>query len=210
MGKPHKGFSKLAKFASMEFEEASERFHFDETDDEPPDGFGIAISDAFGDDPEEVFVIEGDVTCAGDLKIGSIGDYAGVYVIVGNLTVAGVLDFTQVDGAAILLVTGSLSAKTVGVSQEAQLWVAKNVEASDYIIVDTSDAGGLAAKGTASAKALISIGRMPFHIGKKPKAATKIVMRDDTPSKLAAPFNDESVRYDALMNAARKGTALMK
>lgn len=210
MGKPHKGFSKLAKFTSMPFEEASEKFHFDETDDNPPDGFNIAISDIFGDDPEEVFVFEGDVTHKGDLSLKAIGDYAGVYVIVGNLIVDGVLDYTQCDGGSVVFVTGSIKAKSVAADQEAQLWVGKNIEVADYLIAKTSDAGGIAVKGTATGKALISLGRSSVHLGKKPKTSLKMVERDSVESTLAAPFNVEDVRYEALVKAARKGTAILE
>lgn len=222
MGKPHKGFSKLAKFTSMPYEDANERFKFDESDDLPPDGFNIALSDIFGDDPEEVFVFEGDVSVKGDLAIGAVGDYAGVYVILGNLDVDGVLDFTQCDGGAVLFVTGSVKAKTIGVSEEAQLWVGKNIEATDYILASVSDAGGLAVKGTATARALIALDSETIAFGKKPKSSMKVIERtegildeDDyaavktAEDALAKPFNTEEVDYEALIKAAKKGKKLL-
>lgn len=222
MGKPHKGFTKLAKFSSMPYDDANERFKFDESDDDPPAGYIVALSDVFGEDPEEVFVFEGDVTQTGDVTIGSSGDYAGVYVIVGNLDVGGVLDFTQIDGGAVLFVTGNIRAKTVAVGRDAQLWVGKNVEASEYILADVSDAGGLAVKGTASAKALIALDSETVAFGKKPKSTMKVIQRtegilddDDFTSiklaedALAEPFNTEEVGYEALVEAAKKGTKIL-
>jgi hypothetical protein len=222
MGKPHKGFSKLAKFTSMPYEDANERFKFDEADDVPPDGYNISLSDIFGDDPEEVFVFEGDVSVKGDLAIGAVGDYAGVYVILGNLNIDGVLDFTQVDGGGVLFVTGNLKAKTIGVAQEAQLWVGKDIEATDYILASVSDAGGLAVKGTANAKALIALDSETIAFGKKPKSTMKCIERtegilDEDEYKsvktaedgLVKPFNSEEVDYEALMKAVKKGTKIL-
>ncbi len=221
MAKPHKAFAKLAQFSAISYDLANERFHLDASDDTPPDGFGIAVSDAFGEDPEHVFFREGDVKVAGDLAIGATGDYAGVYVIDGNLEVDGLLDFTQIDGAAILLVTGNLKAKNLAVAQEAQLWVAKNVEVAGYVIAGVSDAGGLAVKGLCTAKAVIVTDSEMVSFGKKPKAlviarSEGILDEDEFPKvatfddALVAPFNEEDVEHEALVKAAKKGTTLLR
>lgn len=222
MGKPHKSFSKLAKFTSVDWEDVNERFQLDESDDDPPAGYGIAVSDAFGDDPEEAFVHEGDVHSDGDIAVGASGDYAGVYIIDGDLEVGGVLDFTQVDGAAILFVTGSLRAKTVAVAQEAQLWVGKNLEVSDYILAGVSDAGGLAVKGSANAKALIVTDSEMVAFGEKPKSTMKVIARNEdildedlfpkvltTEKALVEPFGEDP-DHEELVKAAKKGKAILR
>lgn len=223
MAKSHRGFAKLAKFTATPYEAANKRFKFDASDDLPPDGFNIALSDIFGEDPEEIFVCEGDVSHAGDLAIRISGDYAGVYVIAGNLEVGGVLELTQSDGGSVMFVTGSLRARTVAVGQEAQLWVGKNLEATDYLLADVSDAGGIAVKGTASAKALIVTDSEMIAFGKKPKATMKVIQRtsgildeDDFASArlaedaLVEPFNTEEVRFEALVKAAKAGKPLLR
>jgi hypothetical protein len=220
MGKPHKSFAKLAAFEAMEFESAEKRFKLGTTDDEPPRGFGVAIEDVFGDEPEEIFVHEGNVTHAGDVTIGAVGDYAGVYIIQGDLDVAGMLDFTQVDGGAVLLVTGSLRAKSISVAQEAQLWIGKDLEVADYVLAGVSDAGGLAVKGATTAKAIIVTDSEMVAFGKKPKARiiarSSGILDEDQYKKievaeeaLAKPFDTEELEHEALVKAVRKGRTIL-
>ena len=198
MAQTHPSFAALTSFETLDYASADERFEFDLTDDDPPEGFNIALSDVFGEDPQEIFVHEGDVSIAGDVRIGANGDYAGVYVIDGDLEVNGLLQFVQVDGGAVLLVTGSLRATHLSVEQEAQLWVGKHVAVEGYILAGVSDAGGLAVKGETHAEALIVTDRESLGFGTEPQA--RILQR----TMLAAPFNSE-LDHEALVQAVREG-----
>jgi hypothetical protein len=149
--KSHRSFSKLAKFTAIDREDADEQFALGEVHED------WALEDLFGDEPETIFVHDGDVE-VGKLTIDVSGDYAGVYVIDGDLTV-GALEFTVSDGAAVLYVTGSMRAKSVALVHGAQLWIGKNLKVDGSLRDETSDAGSLLVKGTTRAKETIRVGR---------------------------------------------------
>ncbi len=222
MGRPHKGFRKLSTWTAIPFTEAGERFELadGQSDEPPPRGFDLALEDIFGEEPEEVFVHEGSVRCAGDVAIGSSGDYAGVYVIDGDLEVEGLLDFKQVDGGAVLLVTGTLRARSVSVAEEAQLWVGGALEVAEYILAGVSDAGGLAVKGPTTARAIIATDGGTLAFGKKPRA--RVIERSEgtldeeafrkrelAEAALVSPFNTEELDHEALVRAVKKGKPIL-
>lgn len=218
MSSPHSAFAALTELHPVSFEEASERFHLEAADEPPPEGFNIAVSDALGEDPEEVFLHEGDVRTEGDVTISIVGDDAGMFIIDGDLDVPGILSLEQVDGGSILLVTGTLRAKTVALSGSAQLWIGKDVQVSDYILSDLDDAGGLAAKGEGQAKALVATDRGSVLFGKKPKMELVATSDDQIDDELGEVLQAEEAlvasladaNHADLLAAVRAGSPLLR
>lgn len=221
MSKPHPGFAGLADFVAMPYEKAEARYHLAEIDETPPRGFDVAVEDIFGEDPEVVFVHKGEVHHGGDVIIGAVGEYAGLYILHGDLQVDGLLAFTQVDGGAVLYVKGNLRARNLAVAQEAQLWVSGNLEVTDFVLAGVSDAGGLAVKKATTAKAIVVTDASTVSFGKRPKARVierhKGILDDDEPfprelatDALLPPFDREDLDYAALVQAVRKGQAILR
>jgi hypothetical protein len=219
MSKPHRGFWHLAAFTAMPYEKAEERYKLSEVDETPPDGFDIGIEDIFGEEPETVFVHKGPVHHDGDVTIGAVGEYAGIYIIDGDLEVGGLLSFTQVDGGSVLYVKGDLRARDLAMAQEAQLWVSGNLKITGHVLTALSQAGGLAVKKRATAKAFVVTDAAPLSFGKQAKGSfierSAGLCDEEAAAELAqdalvAPFDREDLDYDALVEAARKGQPILR
>jgi hypothetical protein len=212
---PHKGFSKFANFEVCDFKTADKRFSFDKMKGH------LGLKDTFGELPESVFVHAGKVSHSSDVNIGAIGANAGLYVIDGDLEVGGLLNFTQIDGAAILYVTGSVTAKNISVEQEAQLWIKGSLEVEEYLLGGMSDAGGIVVHGTAKASVLIATDSDVFSFKKKLRARVieiyeGLLDEDDFPkcesaeTALAKPFDSGDFEHGDLIKALKKGKSLVR
>lgn len=219
MTTPHPAFSELTPFTAVEFEDVAEKYKLDEADGEPPEGYNLDVSDVFGEAPP-TFLHKGAVTRATDCAIRVSGEYAGLYIIAGDLEVAGTLELEQIDGGSILVVSGSVRATNVILGQEAQLWIAKDLIVSNLILTDLSDTGGLAVKGKIDAKALVAWNRGGICSGKKLKA--RVIEReagtlDEDAFPKAVPANEglreaftEDTEFAALVAQCKAGATLLR
>ena len=132
-------FARLATFVAVPLEDAVERYDLDRFTEDTD------FEDMFGDAPETVFVARGTVKLD-ELKLDTV-QYAGVYIIDGDLIVDGPFEFTHADGAAVLCVIGSVTAKSLSISEEAQLWITEDLTVEGEVTEDLSDAGALQVLG---------------------------------------------------------------
>ena len=136
---PDEQFARLAPFVAVPFAEATEKYDLERFTED------VDFSDMFGDPPETVFVASGNVKLA-EIKLDT-AQYAGVYIIDGNLVVDGAFEFAHADGAAVLCVIGSVTATSLSISDEAHLWVTEDLTVEDEVTNDLSDAGSLQVLG---------------------------------------------------------------
>ncbi len=185
----HKGFAKAATWKRVPIG--------DSTHDLSEAGKGLnELEDIFGEAPEEVFVSK-KVTNPGDVAIRAIGDYAGIYIIEGDLVVKGTLTYEQVDGGSILYVTGNLTAKNLVLGDSANLWVGKNLTAGT-VLGFLTDAGTLAVHGKTTVGMFVErYGRAGMQIGDDP-AITQFVRWDDVE---VDGFPEVTLAADALLDA---------
>jgi hypothetical protein len=160
-GRPHKQFARIATFAALPLAEASKKYRLARFTED------IDVDDMFGEAAELVFVAKGTVKL--DRIELATDQYAGIYIVDGDLVVDGPIDFAHADGAAVLCVTGSVKAASLAISDEAHLWVAKDLVLSGPLVNKLSDAGGIQVLGKTK-----SVDAKPAKAGKPVKAATKV------------------------------------
>jgi hypothetical protein len=189
-------FAALTKFVPLTFDEANERLELDAIH---PDWH---VADVFGRVPEEVFVYEGSVEAPRDVRLVAIGEPAGLYVIEGDLTVKGTLEFTQDDGGGVLYVTGNVRAKNLALLNQAHLWTGKDLEVSGLVLDSLSDGGALLVRGHTAAKAILEANRPSGRALAQPSSA-KIFRRSALRREL------QGQNAEDLAEALRRGDALL-
>ena len=132
---PGEQFAQLAPFVAVPFEQAAETYDLDRFTED------MDFRDMFGDPPETVFVAKGAVKLS-EIKLDTM-QYAGVYIIEGDLVVDGAFEFAHSDGAAVLCVIGSVTADSLSISGEAHLWITGELTVEGELTNELSDAGSL-------------------------------------------------------------------
>ena len=136
---PDEQFARLATFVAVPLANAIEKYDLERFTEDTD------FNDMFGDPPDMVFVASGTVKLD-QIKLDTM-QYAGVYIIDGDLVVDGPIEFAHADGAAVLCVNGSVTAKSLSLSDEAHLWVTEDLTVEDEVTNDLSDAGSLQVLG---------------------------------------------------------------
>jgi hypothetical protein len=157
---PNKQLARIAAFTAVPLADAAKRYKLARFTGD------MAFEDMYGEVPSSVFVVKGTVRL--DTLRLDTAQYAGVYVVDGDLVVDGPIGFAHSDGAAVLCVTGSVRAASLELAGEAHLWIAKDLALTGPLVNKLSDAGGLRVLGkTRSADAkpakAVSSGKTKLH-----------------------------------------------
>lgn len=129
-----------AKFHSLPTEEGLERYDLLEVSDD-----SVNYEDLFGGDDVSFFVHDGALTLRGPLQVTN--EEPAVCVIEGDLVVEGSLVICDWDRYVPLWIKGSLTAKDLLLSADAQVFVEGDLKLSGTLVTDTSDAAHLVVHG---------------------------------------------------------------
>lgn len=206
-----KSFSTLGKFKQVDVGEANDAYDFEAALE------GDDLETFFGDEPETIAVLKGDVKVKGPVSLGS--EEPGVWVVDGNLSVDGVLTFNASDNHNVLLVTGDLECDGLSVSWEADLLVLGSLKVKGVFLSSNSDGGQTIVHGTENSMAAVILTNhgSPRFLDESFKP-TLINGWSDFPRKgvlprataLAPPFNAETDRpHENLVKALIAGAPIL-
>ncbi len=206
-----KTFAKLGKFKQVDLDEASEAYDFDHAFD------GDDLETFFGDAPETIAVLKGDVKVQGPISLGETEP--GVWVIDGSLTVDGVLTMNAYDNHNVLLVTGDVECTNLSVSWEADLLVLGSLKVKGVFLSSNSDGGQTIVHGGENdVKAVVLANRSRPRFLDEGFETTFIDGWHDTPREgtvaraktLRPPFNAENDRpHESMLKALLAGEPIL-
>ncbi|MFM9700925.1 hypothetical protein [Streptomyces europaeiscabiei] len=151
-------FSQLTSaWTAVPWEEAVKRYPF-------LVGPDLEFDALFSEEPAHVFVHDGDLVVVGGVAVGcgiddvsEREDVEAVYVIDGNLTVEGTLDFYNSGYYPTLCVTGSVAAENLVCESECVLLINGALRVDNLLVTNLYEAGLLSVEGPSSVGAWLQL-----------------------------------------------------